>query len=65
MHGGFRRQPEAGPEGLTAVLDWELVHLGDRLEDLGWFCAKVWRFGSPLAAGGVGTREHCWTPTPR
>jgi aminoglycoside phosphotransferase (APT) family kinase protein len=47
-----------GPEGLQAVLDWELAHLGDPIEDLGWFCVRAWRFGSPLPAGGVATREE-------
>lgn len=45
-------------DGLRAVLDWELAHLGDPLEDLGWFCVRAWRFGSPLPAGGVATREQ-------
>lgn len=44
-------------EGLRAVLDWELAHLGDPLEDLGWFCVRAWRFGSALPAGGVATRD--------
>lgn len=44
-------------DGLRAVLDWELAHIGDPLEDLGWFCVRAWRFGSPLPAGGVATRE--------
>jgi hypothetical protein len=44
-------------DGLRAVLDWELAHLGDPLEDLGWFCVRAWRFGSPLPAGGVASRE--------
>jgi aminoglycoside phosphotransferase (APT) family kinase protein len=43
--------------GLRAILDWELVHVGDPTEDLGWLCTRAWRFGSPLPAGGVGTRE--------
>jgi aminoglycoside phosphotransferase (APT) family kinase protein len=46
-----------GPAGLRAILDWELTHLGDPMEDLGWFCVRAWRFGSPLPAGGVATRE--------
>jgi aminoglycoside phosphotransferase (APT) family kinase protein len=46
-----------GPDGLRAILDWELAHLGDPMEDLGWFCVRAWRFGSPLPAGGVTTRE--------
>jgi hypothetical protein len=27
------------------VLDWELAHLGDPVEDLGWCCVRSWRFG--------------------
>jgi hypothetical protein len=46
-----------GPDGLRAILDWELAHLGDPMEDLGWFCVRAWRFGSPLPAGGVASRE--------
>ncbi len=30
---------------LSAVLDWELAHLGDRHEDLAFGCMTVWRFG--------------------
>ena len=29
---------------LTGVLDWELVHFGDRHEDLAFGCMAVWRF---------------------
>jgi len=44
--------------GLRAVLDWELAHAGDPLEDLGWACVRSWRFGNDaLACGGVATRE--------
>ena len=43
---------------LTAILDWEFTHWGDRHEDVGWFCARCWRFGADqLEAGGVGSRE--------
>lgn len=45
-------------QGLTAVLDWEFAAWSDPREDLGWFCAKCWRFGkNDLTAGGIGTRE--------
>lgn len=58
VHGDFRLgNLLVDGEGLRAVLDWELAHLGDPLEDLGWFCVRAWRFGSPLPAGGVATRE--------
>ena len=44
---------------LAAVLDWELVHIGEVYEDLAWFCIRAWRFGaSPdRAAGGLGSVE--------
>ena len=41
--------------GLAAAIDWELVHVGDPLEDLAWLCVKAWRFGAPLEVGG---RRH-------
>jgi aminoglycoside phosphotransferase (APT) family kinase protein len=44
---------------LAAVLDWELVHIGEVYEDLAWFCIRAWRFGAPAsrAAGGLGSTE--------
>jgi len=58
VHGDFRLgNLLVGPDGLQAVLDWELAHLGDPLEDLGWLCAEPWRFGSAPAVGGFGTVE--------
>lgn len=43
--------------GVTAVLDWEFAAWGDGHADLGWFCAKCWRFGNVAQeAGGLGPR---------
>jgi aminoglycoside phosphotransferase (APT) family kinase protein len=55
VHGDFRvGNLVVGVDGLRAVLDWELVHAGDPLEDLGWFCVRAWRFGEDtLGAGGL------------
>jgi aminoglycoside phosphotransferase (APT) family kinase protein len=59
VHGDFRLgNLMVDRDGLRGVLDWELGHIGDPLEDLGWFCVRAWRFGSPLPAGGMGTREQ-------
>lgn len=60
VHGDLRTgNLMVGPEGLRAVLDWELAHLGDPVEDLGWFCVKSWRFGNvDRRAGGFGTAEE-------
>jgi aminoglycoside phosphotransferase (APT) family kinase protein len=58
VHGDFRTGNFiVGADGLRAVLDWELAHVGDPMEDLGWVCAKPWRFGSPLPAGGFGSYD--------
>ena len=55
VHGDFRLgNVIVDADGLRAVLDWELVHLGDPMEDLGWLCVKAWRFGSPHPVAGVG-----------
>jgi aminoglycoside phosphotransferase (APT) family kinase protein len=59
VHGDFRMGNFlVGPQGLTAVLDWELAHRGDPVEDLGWLCARAWRFGGPGAVSGLGSREE-------
>jgi aminoglycoside phosphotransferase (APT) family kinase protein len=59
VHGDFRNgNLIVGTDGIRAVLDWELAHLGEPLEDLGWLCVKAWRFGSPLPVGGFGTLEQ-------
>lgn len=55
VHGDFRNGNFiVGPEGLRCVLDWELAHLGDPVEDLGWLCARAWRFGVDRVVGGFG-----------
>ena len=55
VHGDFRLgNLIVGPDGLRAVIDWELVHLGDPLEDLSWLCVKSWRFGAAPRVGGFG-----------
>jgi aminoglycoside phosphotransferase (APT) family kinase protein len=60
VHGDFRMGNLIVNEtGLAAVLDWELVHIGEPYEDLAWFCIRAWRFGAPeqLGAGGLGSVE--------
>ena len=59
VHGDFRNgNLIVGPDGLRAVLDWELAHVGDPMEDLGWLCVKAWRFGVDRPVGGFGQREE-------
>ena len=61
VHGDFRHgNLIIGADGVRAVLDWELAHLGDPMEDLGWICVNSWRFGEiDKPVGGFGTREEC------
>jgi aminoglycoside phosphotransferase (APT) family kinase protein len=48
VHGDYRTGNflESGGR-ITAILDWELVHLGDPLEDVGWVCMRTFRGRSP------------------
>ncbi len=46
VHGDFRMgNLMVSDDGLAAVLDWELAHIGDAHEDLAWGCINAWRFG--------------------
>lgn len=60
VHGDFRNgNLMIGPDGVRAVLDWELAHVGDPMEDLGWICVNSWRFGEiDKPVGGFGQREE-------
>lgn len=60
VHADFRMgNVMVGSQGITAVLDWELAHTGDPLQDLGWLCVNAWRFGRPdRPVAGLGTREQ-------
>jgi aminoglycoside phosphotransferase (APT) family kinase protein len=53
VHGDYRTgnflYDEAGE--IHGVLDWEMAHLGDPLEDLAWGFNPVWQFGRGLAGG--------------
>tara|TARA_B110000438_G_C15784948_1_gene638001 strand:+ start:584 stop:1606 length:1023 start_codon:yes stop_codon:yes gene_type:complete len=40
---------------LTGVLDWEFASWSDPLEDIGWLCARCWRYGNDnMQVGGIG-----------
>jgi aminoglycoside phosphotransferase (APT) family kinase protein len=48
VHGDYRIGNFLELDGrISAILDWELVHLGDPMEDLGWICLQAWRGRSP------------------
>jgi aminoglycoside phosphotransferase (APT) family kinase protein len=58
VHGDFRLgnwlvDQRGDAATLLGVLDWEMVHLGDPLEDLAWCSCELWRGGTPLAGAMV------------
>lgn len=56
VHGDFRNgNLMFGERGVVAVLDWEVAHVGDSVEDLAWLCMPSWRFGQlDKPVGGIG-----------
>jgi aminoglycoside phosphotransferase (APT) family kinase protein len=58
VHGDYRLGNFICRDGrIVAILDWELVHLGDPLEDLGWICLRPWRGRSPYMASLIERAE--------
>ncbi len=61
VHGDFRTgNYMLDGTRLAAILDWEFTHWGDPNEDIGWLCARCWRFGNDAdnqEAGGIGSRR--------
>ena len=59
VHGDFRMGNRLVDErGLCGVLDWELAHIGNPAEDIGWLCARAWRFGGRGRVGGFGDLDQ-------
>jgi aminoglycoside phosphotransferase (APT) family kinase protein len=48
--GNFLVERAGSATKLTGILDWEMVHLGDPLEDLAWCTSRLWRAGTPHAS---------------
>lgn len=44
--------------GITGILDWEMAHAGDPIEDLGWVVIKSWRWAGDERVGGLTTRDE-------
>jgi aminoglycoside phosphotransferase (APT) family kinase protein len=60
VHGDYRNGNvlHDGNGAIIAVLDWEMAHLGDPLEDLAWALDPLWTIGRPDLAAGLIPREH-------
>ncbi|MBU2551822.1 MAG: phosphotransferase family protein [Proteobacteria bacterium] len=59
IHGDYRLGNVIfSDQGLVSILDWELSHIGDPFEDLGYISIQAWRFGrDELPIGGIGQRK--------
>jgi aminoglycoside phosphotransferase (APT) family kinase protein len=60
VHGDYRSGNflHDGAGAILAVLDWEMAHLGDPLEDLAWAMDPLWsRPGDPRISGMIGRDE--------
>jgi len=55
VHGDYRSGNflRDGQGRIRAILDWEMAHLGDPLEDLGWALDPLWAHHDPSRPGGM------------
>ncbi|MCH8009657.1 MAG: phosphotransferase family protein [Chloroflexi bacterium] len=59
VHGDYRTGNLLVNGGkITGVLDWEMVHLGDPMEDVAWVCLRSWRWAGDARVGGLLSREE-------
>jgi aminoglycoside phosphotransferase (APT) family kinase protein len=59
VHGDYRTGNFLFREGdIAAILDWEMAHLGDPLEDLGWALDPLWAHHDPERPGGMCSRSQ-------
>lgn len=60
VHGDYRSRnflfkPD---EGIKGILDWEMCHLGDPLEDLAWSLDPLWSWPDPSLPGQLLSRNE-------
>lgn len=60
VHGDFRSGNFLVDEssGLLAILDWEMAHIGDPMEDLAWSMDPLWSHSEPELAAATLPREE-------
>jgi aminoglycoside phosphotransferase (APT) family kinase protein len=59
VHGDYRSGNFLfdGAGDIKAILDWEMAHLGDPLEDLGWALDPLWAHHDPSRPAGTLARD--------
>ncbi|MEN8182595.1 MAG: phosphotransferase family protein [Myxococcota bacterium] len=60
VHGDYRTGNFLADESgeIRAILDWEMTHLGDPLEDLAWSIHRIWCWARDDRVGGLLPRER-------
>ncbi|HAC58276.1 MAG TPA: phosphotransferase family protein [Rhodobiaceae bacterium] len=60
VHGDYRTGNFLydGEGNIRAILDWEMCHLGDPLEDVAWAADPLWAFERAERPGGMIAREE-------
>jgi len=60
VHGDYRTGNflHDGQGRVIALLDWEMAHIGDPLEDLGWAMEPLWCYGETDRVSGMLPREE-------
>jgi aminoglycoside phosphotransferase (APT) family kinase protein len=60
VHGDYRAGNflHDGKGKILAILDWEMVHLGDPLEDLAWAMDPLWSHGADGRISGMVGRDE-------
>ena len=60
IHGDYRTGNflHDGAGKIIALLDWEMAHIGDPLEDLGWAIEPLWSYGETDRVSGMLPREE-------
>ena len=58
VHGDYRTGNFLYDQGrITGILDWEMAHAGDPIEDVGWVVMKSWRWAGDDRVGGLCSRD--------
>ncbi|HTO54162.1 MAG TPA: phosphotransferase family protein [Myxococcota bacterium] len=60
VHGDYRTGNFLydGDGHVRGILDWEMAHLGDPLEDLAWSINRIWCWARDGRVGGLTSREN-------
>ncbi len=60
VHGDYRSGNflHDGKGKIIAILDWEMAHLGDPLEDFGWGTDPLWNHGDASRVSGMVPRDE-------